>query len=117
VSNLIRAFQQFAIRPVSARVMVSDPLTTARCDGVVQQFSGDIDPLGITTRSARKIQLRPQFYWRKGLGAEVVNMETHKRYVQGDAAASEKFAAHDRAIEALVGRSAPEFPEGATWLN
>jgi thiol-disulfide isomerase/thioredoxin len=50
-------------------------------------------------------------------GAEVVNMETHKRYVQGDAVASEKFAAHDRAIEALVGRSAPEFPEGATWLN
>ncbi len=50
-------------------------------------------------------------------GAEVFNMDTHQRFVQGDAAASEKFAARDRAIEALVGLSAPEFPQGATWLN
>jgi thiol-disulfide isomerase/thioredoxin len=50
-------------------------------------------------------------------GAEVVNMETRKRYVQGDAVASQTFAAREQAIEARVGHSAPEFPEGATWLN
>ncbi len=50
-------------------------------------------------------------------GAEVFNMDTHNRYVQGDAVASEQFAARDRAIEALVGRSAPEFPQDATWIN
>jgi thiol-disulfide isomerase/thioredoxin len=50
-------------------------------------------------------------------GAEVVNMETHQRYVQGDEVASQKFAASEHAIEALVGHAAPEFPEGATWLN
>jgi thiol-disulfide isomerase/thioredoxin len=50
-------------------------------------------------------------------GAEVVNMETRKRFVQGDTVASEKFAARERAIKAMVGRAAPEFPKGATWLN
>lgn len=50
-------------------------------------------------------------------GAEVVNMETHKRYVQGDRVASKRFADRERAIEARVGHPAPEFPEGATWLN
>jgi peroxiredoxin len=44
-------------------------------------------------------------------------METDKRFVQGDAVASEKFAARDRAIEGLVGQSAPDFPEEATWIN
>ena len=50
-------------------------------------------------------------------GAEVFNTVTHKRYVQGDPIASAKYAAREQAIEALVGQSAPEFPEGATWLN
>lgn len=50
-------------------------------------------------------------------GAEVYNMDTQKRYVQGDSIASAKFAARENAIEAIVGKSAPEFPEGAVWLN
>jgi thiol-disulfide isomerase/thioredoxin len=50
-------------------------------------------------------------------GAEVVNTDTGKRFVQGDAVASAKFAARERAIEALIGKPAPEFPRGATWLN
>jgi beta-lactamase regulating signal transducer with metallopeptidase domain/thiol-disulfide isomerase/thioredoxin len=50
-------------------------------------------------------------------GAEVVDMETHHRFVQGDAVASAKFAARENAIAALVGQPAPNFPEGATWLN
>ncbi|MEI8019830.1 MAG: TlpA disulfide reductase family protein, partial [Schlesneria sp.] len=50
-------------------------------------------------------------------GAEVINMDTHKRSVQGDTVASEKYAARERAIEARVGQPVPEFPEEATWLN
>jgi thiol-disulfide isomerase/thioredoxin len=50
-------------------------------------------------------------------GAEVLNMETHKRYVEGDAVASARFAARETAIAARVGHAAPEFPKGATWLN
>ena len=50
-------------------------------------------------------------------GAEVINMDTHKRSVQGDTVASEKYAARERAIETRVGQPVPEFPEDATWLN
>ncbi|MCC7336692.1 MAG: TlpA family protein disulfide reductase [Pirellulaceae bacterium] len=50
-------------------------------------------------------------------GAEVYNMDTQKRCVQGDSIASAKFAARENAMEAIVGKSAPEFPEGAVWLN
>ena len=50
-------------------------------------------------------------------GAEVINLDTHKRSVQGDTVASEKYAARERAIEARVGQPVPEFPEDATWLN
>jgi thiol-disulfide isomerase/thioredoxin len=50
-------------------------------------------------------------------GAEVLNMETNKRYVQGDAVASARFAARENAIAAPVGHAAPEFPKGAIWLN
>jgi thiol-disulfide isomerase/thioredoxin len=50
-------------------------------------------------------------------GAEVLNMETHKRYVVGNAVASARFAAREKAIAAPVGHAAPEFPKGATWLN
>jgi thiol-disulfide isomerase/thioredoxin len=50
-------------------------------------------------------------------GAEVVNADTGKRFVQGDSAASARFAAREQAIEALIGKSAPEFPTGCTWLN
>ncbi len=50
-------------------------------------------------------------------GAEVINMDTHKRSVQGDTVASEKYAARERAVEASVGQPVPEFPEDATWLN
>ncbi|MEZ6076978.1 MAG: hypothetical protein R3C56_15315 [Pirellulaceae bacterium] len=39
------------------------------------------------------------------------------RCVQGDSIASAKFAARENAMEAIVGKSAPEFPEGAVWLN
>jgi thiol-disulfide isomerase/thioredoxin len=50
-------------------------------------------------------------------GAEVLNTETNKRYVQGDVVASARFAAREKAIAAPVGHAAPEFPKGATWLN
>ncbi len=50
-------------------------------------------------------------------GAEVYNMDTHTRSIEGDAAASKRFAVREQAIEARVGRAAPEFPAGATWLN
>ena len=50
-------------------------------------------------------------------GAEVINMDNHKRSVQGDTVASEKYAARERAVEASVGQPVPEFPEDATWLN
>lgn len=50
-------------------------------------------------------------------GAEVINMDTHKRSVTGDITASEKYAARERVIEARVGQPVPEFPADATWLN
>ena len=50
-------------------------------------------------------------------GAEVINMDTHKRSVQGDTVASENYAARERSVEARVGQPVPEFPEDATWLN
>jgi thiol-disulfide isomerase/thioredoxin len=50
-------------------------------------------------------------------GAEVVNMDTGKRFVQGDAVTSAKLAAREGAIEALIGKPAPEFPKDASWLN
>jgi thiol-disulfide isomerase/thioredoxin len=50
-------------------------------------------------------------------GAEVLNLETQKRYIVGDAVASARFAAREKAIAARVGHAAPDFPKGATWLN
>lgn len=50
-------------------------------------------------------------------GAEVFNTDTRKRYIQGDPIASAKFAARENAIEALIGQPAPDFPDGATWIN
>jgi thiol-disulfide isomerase/thioredoxin len=50
-------------------------------------------------------------------GAEVLNTETHHRYIVGNAVASARFAAREKAIAAPVGHAAPEFPKGATWLN
>ncbi|HEX4073424.1 MAG TPA: TlpA disulfide reductase family protein, partial [Planctomycetaceae bacterium] len=50
-------------------------------------------------------------------GAEVFNTETHNRYIVGNAVASARFAAREKAIAARVGHAAPEFPKGATWLN
>ncbi|WP_010587379.1 TlpA family protein disulfide reductase [Schlesneria paludicola] len=50
-------------------------------------------------------------------GAEVLNLGTHKRFIQGDAVASAAIAAREDAIEKMVGQPAPEFPEGAIWLN
>ena len=50
-------------------------------------------------------------------GAEVVDMETHHRFVQGDAVASAKFAAREQGIAATGWPTRAEFPKGATWLN
>src|SRR5262245_4146146 len=50
-------------------------------------------------------------------GTQVLNLDTNKRFVQDDIVASIKHAAREEAIAALVGKSAPEFPRDATWLN
>ncbi|WP_010587380.1 TlpA family protein disulfide reductase [Schlesneria paludicola] len=67
--------------------------------------------------SLEKIDPTLNLWFEPQDGAEVYNMDTHKRYVQGDAVASAAFAAREHAIERMVGKPAPEFPEGATWLN
>ncbi len=45
-------------------------------------------------------------------GAEVFNTETHKRYIEGDAVASARFAARENAIAARWGMRPPSSPKG-----
>jgi thiol-disulfide isomerase/thioredoxin len=76
----------------------------------------------VTRREWRILSMEPidpavELWFDAQNGAEVHNVDTDERYVQGDPVASKKYADEAQAIRALHGKPAPEFPQGATWLN
>jgi thiol-disulfide isomerase/thioredoxin len=86
------------------------------------RFSGEGEMEIGYRREWRMLSLGPidpslKLWFEPQPGAEVLNMETHHRYVAADVVASARFAAREKAIAARVGHVAPDFPKGATWLN
>src|SRR6476659_996135 len=75
-----------------------------------------------TSQEWRILSMKPidpalELWFDPQRGAEIHNVDTNERAVQGDPLATKKFTDEFQAIKALIGKPAPDFPKGATWLN